>query len=64
MAEYVLNAESMNPQVKKIEYAVRGPLVIRAGQIEKELKQVCIHYIHYIYCIHYKWNLSFMYHVL
>lgn len=23
-----------------MEYAVRGPLVIRAGEIEKELKQV------------------------
>lgn len=30
----------MNPNVIKMEYAVRGPLVIRAGEIEKEIKQV------------------------
>ncbi|GFO41109.1 alanine aminotransferase 2 [Plakobranchus ocellatus] len=35
----VLTIDSMNPHVKKIEYAVRGPIVIRAGELEKELKQ-------------------------
>lgn len=35
----VLSIDSMNPHVKKIEYAVRGPIVIRAGELEKELKQ-------------------------
>lgn len=30
--------DNMNPNVKRLEYAVRGPLVIRAGQIERELK--------------------------
>lgn len=25
-----------------MEYAVRGPLVIRASEIEKELEQVCV----------------------
>ena len=30
----------MNPCVKVMEYAVRGPLVIRASEIEKELEQV------------------------
>lgn len=34
----VLTIDSMNPHVKSIEYAVRGPLVIRAGEIEKELQ--------------------------
>lgn len=36
-----LTLDSMNPNVIKMEYAVRGPLVIRAGEIEKEIKQVC-----------------------
>lgn len=29
----------MNPNVKGMEYAVRGPLVIRAGQIEREIRE-------------------------
>jgi alanine transaminase len=29
----------MNPCIKRMEYAVRGPLVIRASEIEKELKE-------------------------
>ncbi|KAH0617343.1 hypothetical protein JD844_015395 [Phrynosoma platyrhinos] len=36
----VLTLESMNPFVKKVEYAVRGPIVTRAVQLEKELQQV------------------------
>ena len=36
----VLTVENMNPNVRKMEYAVRGPIVIRAGHIEQELKQV------------------------
>uniref|UniRef100_A0A0B7AXA4 alanine transaminase n=1 Tax=Arion vulgaris TaxID=1028688 RepID=A0A0B7AXA4_9EUPU len=35
----VLTIDSMNPHVKAIEYAVRGPIVARAGEIEKELKE-------------------------
>lgn len=34
----VLTLETMNPHVRKMEYAVRGPIVQRAGEIEKELK--------------------------
>lgn len=34
----VITLENMNSQVKKMEYAVRGPLVIRATAIEKELQ--------------------------
>jgi hypothetical protein len=30
----------MNPCVKEMEYAVRGPLVIRAVEIEKEIERV------------------------
>lgn len=35
--DHVLSVENVNPNVKAMEYAVRGPLVIRAGEIEKEL---------------------------
>ncbi|XP_064805558.1 alanine aminotransferase 2-like isoform X1 [Oncorhynchus masou masou] len=35
----VLNMDTMNPNVKRVEYAVRGPIVQRALQIEKELKE-------------------------
>jgi len=33
-----LKLENMNPCIKKMQYAVRGPLVIRATEIEKELQ--------------------------
>lgn len=39
-AKPTLTLENLNPNVKVMEYAVRGPLVIRAGEIEKELEQV------------------------
>lgn len=35
-----LTLDNMNPHVKIMEYAVRGPLLIRAGEIEKELEKV------------------------
>lgn len=35
-----LTINNMNPQIKIMEYAVRGPLVARAGEIEKELEKV------------------------
>ena len=34
----VLTVETMNERVKAVQYAVRGPIVIRAGEIEAELK--------------------------
>lgn len=33
-----LTGESISPHVKKAEYAVRGDIVVRAGEIGKELK--------------------------
>ena len=36
----ILTMENLNPRVIEIEYAVRGPIVIRAGEIEKEIKSV------------------------
>uniref|UniRef100_A0A8C7Z728 alanine transaminase n=1 Tax=Oryzias sinensis TaxID=183150 RepID=A0A8C7Z728_9TELE len=35
----VLTLDSMNPNVRRVEYAVRGPIVQRAVQIEKELRE-------------------------
>lgn len=35
----VLTIENINPHVKKMEYAVRGPIVIRAGEIEQEMSK-------------------------
>lgn len=34
----VLNMDMLNPNVKTMQYAVRGPIVIRANELEKELK--------------------------
>lgn len=34
----LLNAENINPHIKQLEYAVRGPLVVRAVQLTKELE--------------------------
>lgn len=31
--------DNINDNIKRLEYAVRGPLVIRAGEIERELKE-------------------------
>ena len=36
----VITLDTMNPLVKKMEYAVRGPIVARASAIEKELESV------------------------
>lgn len=41
----LLNIGNINPHVKTMEYAVRGPLVIRAVEIEKELDKVRILFI-------------------
>lgn len=39
MASKSLTIENINPNILKLEYAVRGPLVIRAAEIEKELQK-------------------------
>lgn len=38
----LLDMSNLNPYVKAVEYAVRGPIVIRASEIEEELKKVSI----------------------
>lgn len=40
MATKVITPENLNPHLVKLEYAVRGPLVNRATEIEKELQKV------------------------
>lgn len=35
----VLTMKTLNPNVANIEYAVRGPIVVRAAEIEKELQE-------------------------
>ncbi|XP_075045311.1 alanine aminotransferase 2 [Mixophyes fleayi] len=35
----ILTLQSMNPQVRAVEYAVRGPIVLKAGEIERELER-------------------------
>uniref|UniRef100_A0A5F8H3G7 alanine transaminase n=1 Tax=Monodelphis domestica TaxID=13616 RepID=A0A5F8H3G7_MONDO len=37
--ERILTPESMNPLVKAVEYAVRGPILLKAGEIELELQR-------------------------
>lgn len=39
MAGKTVTLDNMNPNIIKMEYAVRGPLVIRAREIEKELER-------------------------
>ena len=36
----ILTLENLNPCVISVEYAVRGPLLIRAMEIEKEMASV------------------------
>lgn len=35
----LLNVDNINPNIRNLEYAVRGPLVIRAVQLAKEIEQ-------------------------
>ena len=39
--EKFLTLNNLSQAVKNVQYAVRGPVVIRAAEIEKELKKVC-----------------------
>ena len=38
----VLNTQSMNANIKEMQYAVRGPIVLKAGQIEDKLERVWV----------------------
>jgi hypothetical protein len=41
----VITLDTLNPHIKLMEYAVRGPIVTRAAEIEKELSKVRIDYL-------------------
>ena len=36
----MLNLSNLNPCVKEMQYAVRGPIVVRAGELDKQIKKV------------------------
>lgn len=40
-----LTIDNLSPNILGMEYAIRGPLVIRAQEIEKELQSVCTSFI-------------------
>ena len=40
----VLTMDTLNPNVRAMEYAVRGPIVTRAAEIEKELQKVTVNF--------------------
>jgi hypothetical protein len=42
----VLTVHNMNENVKKMQYAVRGPIVLRAGVIENEILNVLNIFFH------------------
>lgn len=42
MAPKALDYESLNENVKKVQYAVRGELYLRASELQKEGKKVYI----------------------
>jgi len=44
-----VNIDNINKNIKEMEYAVRGPLVFRAFEIEKELEQVSSSKPTYVY---------------
>lgn len=40
MNNRTITLDNMNPNIIRMQYAVRGPLVIRANEIDKELQKV------------------------
>lgn len=44
-----LTLNSMNPCIIEMQYAVRGPLVIRASEIEKELEKVIFYVVDHLF---------------
>jgi glutamate--glyoxylate aminotransferase len=49
MAPRALDYESLNENVKKVQYAVRGELYLRASELQKEGKKVFILYYIILY---------------
>ena len=40
LTKKVITHETLSAAIKNVQYAVRGKIVIRAGEIEEELKKV------------------------
>jgi alanine transaminase len=38
----ILTMQTVNPRVIEVEYAIRGPIAIRAAEIEEQIKQVLL----------------------
>ena len=36
----ILMMQTLNPRIIEVEYAIRGPIAIRAAEIEEQIKQV------------------------
>lgn len=53
MASKAVTMDNINPNMVKLEYAVRGPLVIRATEIEKELEKVIIFLVYILHTTFY-----------
>lgn len=50
--DYFITFDKINPNIKVMEYIVRGPIVIRAAEIENEIKQVRQNYSLIVSCIY------------
>lgn len=37
-----MSVKEINPNMRKLEYAVRGPILLRANELEKDLQKVKI----------------------
>ena len=39
-SDRILTMDTINPNVRAMEFSILGPIVVRAAEIEKELQQV------------------------
>lgn len=51
MGVKALDYESINENMKKVQYAVRGELYLRASELQKEGKKVCISKLFFFKCL-------------
>ena len=56
--QHTVTMDNLNPCIKTMEYAVRGPLVIRATEIEKELQNVSIYFVLPYFVLECRWMLT------
>ena len=63
MSSKLLTIDSLNPCVKNVEYAVRGPIVQLASKLEKELQQVSKMGVQTGFWIQYKLYYTIMFNI-